>query len=81
MLATYGFRSRGEFETEATQKPVGSSAPASLRRALFSSDLYALYADAVGLSFFLLVPVCLGHHRLGFAGDRLSQVEDLAKLN
>jgi hypothetical protein len=44
---------------------------------LFSADLSALDTSAVGFSIFLLVPVCLGHRRFGFAGYGLSKVEDL----
>jgi len=41
---------------------------AALSRALLSADLCEEYAYALGISVFLLVPVCMGHPGLGDYG-------------
>src|ERR1700727_707067 len=49
----------------------------AVSRALLSADLCPRYARALGISFFLLVPVCLGHSCLGFTGVCLLQNQNL----
>ena len=54
------------------------SAPGStVSRALLSANLCPRHTCTLGISFFLLVPVCLGHSRLGFTGIRLFQAQNL----
>ena len=66
-----------ECKTKTSQKPVGAAACAAVSRALFSANLCAVYAGPVGLSVFLLVPVCLGDRYFSIAGDRVPKTEDL----
>ena len=54
-----------------------SASGSAVSRSVLSADLCSLYACTVGFSLLLLVPVCLGHSRLGFAGIRLSQNQNL----
>ena len=77
MLGMYGDQAGREFEIEATRQPMDAFAGTALPRALFSADLHALKARAVGLSVLLLVSVCVGHRRFCANGDRLPQAEDL----
>jgi hypothetical protein len=57
------------------------SAPRStVSRTLLPADLCSRYTRTVGLSLLLLVPVCLGHSRLGFTGVRLSKTQNLIQI-
>ena len=56
---------------------MGSAAHVALFGSLFSANLRALYAGAVGISVFLLVPVRMGNRRVSAVGDRISEAEEL----
>jgi hypothetical protein len=56
---------------------MGAVAYPAVSWTLFSTNLRAIYAGFVGLSIFLLVSVCLGDCRLGAAGNRVPEAEDL----
>jgi hypothetical protein len=77
----HGARVCSKCQTETTPEGMGVTARTAVSWALPSADIRALYADAVGISIFLLVSIRLGDRRLGTAGNRLSQTEDLNFLD
>ncbi len=71
-------RIRSGREADRTKTPWSIAAPrASLSWALLSPGLCSFHTGAVGLSFFLLVSVCLGDRDIRVAGAGLPQAEDL----
>src|SRR5215469_5598619 len=59
---------------------MGMAARAALPRTLLSRALRTEHAFAVGISFFLLVPIRLGDPRLSHPGFRLFQAERSEEL-
>jgi hypothetical protein len=56
---------------------MGSSANAALPWTLLSAGLCAQHARTLGLSIFLLVPICVGDCDVRASGNRVPQIENL----